>query len=215
MNNPNHPKLDRLWAFLFLAVMFFFLIWGFVRTRNRYINEINQQDDHIVQLEEQITQLENYIAQQKEAYGGGEEARYGFPIVAEDYVMPTSPYGVRHSPMDGELREHRGVDLLGVWRARVVAIADGVVLDHYLVPDGEKWKGHPTLGGMVRIQHDDGTISVSGHLSWTTVHEGQRVVKGQIIGRQGDTGLSQGEHLHFELWLEGQPVNPLRFVTLP
>jgi len=189
----------------FLALV---LLWGIVHQRGQY-------ESRIEQLEQKISQLEAQIEAQREASGGGEEALYGFPIVAEDYLFPTSPYGIRHSPVDGELREHRGVDLLGVWKARVVAIEDGVVVDHYPVSDGHTWKGHPVLGGMVRIRHPDGSISVYGHLSWTCVHEQQQVVRGQIIGWQGATGICQSEHLHFELMMNDQHVNPLRYLEIP
>ena len=166
--------------------------------------------DLIQKKQERIAELEGYIEARRHV-GGAEHAQYRYPIHPEDYVMPTSPYGERESPWGGQLAEHQGVDLLGVWRARIVAVADGVVVEHW-VPPGGRWKGHPIYVGMLRIRHDDGNESLYAHLSETYVHEGYRVKAGQVIGRQGDTGRSLGEHLHFELIVAGKQINPLLWV---
>ena len=137
---------------------------------------------------------------------------YGWPIHPEDYERLTSPFGVRRNPFrsgtGGSLTtNHAGVDMVGTWRARVTAVADGVVIDHWIRD------GHPVLGRMIRILHDDGYVSVYGHLSISYVHEGDRVIRGQVIARQGGTGMSIGDHLHFELWSPlGYPVQPLRYI---
>ena len=147
------------------------------------------------------------------------EKPYINPISKEDYDRLTSAKGYRilHNPFTGGDRdsEHSGIDLVGTWHSRVVAVADGEVIDHYHPPD-RKWHGHPVLGGMIRIQHNDGRISVYGHLSSTYVNETTKrfVKQGQIIGRTGETGMAYGEHLHFELWENGELLNPLKYIDV-
>lgn len=162
------------------------------------------------------------------------------PIHTEDYDRLTSAYGHRllHNPFTGgnENSEHTGIDLVGTWHSRVVAIADGIVIDNYY-PPGNGWKGHPILGGAIRLQHqsfipyifytgaslthiptgnNNGHMSVYGHLSVTYVNETDKrfVKQGQIIGRTGDTGMAYGEHLHFEIWDNGKTVNPLQYIDV-
>lgn len=138
------------------------------------------------------------------------------PIHKDDYLRLTSPYGYREliNPFTGGTREsvHKGVDILGTYRARVTAIGAGKVIEHYPVPNGY-FKGHPVLGGMIKIDHGNGWFSVYGHLSATYIKEGQIIKAGDVIGRQGNTGKSYGSHLHFELQYNNETVQPLKFVS--
>lgn len=147
----------------------------------------------------------------------GQLPGYVFPIAEEDYLMKTSAFGVRVSPILRIMAHHQGLDIAGVWHCGIVAIADGIVIDHYpppgtVGPRGEVYKGHDTYGGMVVIRHDDGNESLYGHLSRTFVHIGQRVQAGKPIGRQGQTGKATGEHLHLELKVNGDLVNPILYL---
>lgn len=156
-----------------------------------------------------------------------EVQKYVFPIHPDDWLQGelTSPYGERDPQEIGGLGDifHDGLDLYGVshvgtWQARIVAIADGYVLDH--------WIHHEVYGKMIRLQHADGVQSVYAHLSKSFVHECTEdgelwyVKAGEVIGRQGNTGLSKGRleyksHLHFELWIDDELVNPLRYLWIP
>lgn len=140
------------------------------------------------------------------------------PVHPDDYLRITSPYGYRElvNPFTGGTREsiHKGVDYLGTHKARIVSIGSGKVIEHYPPPDSY-YKGHEILGGMIKIDHGNGWTSVYGHLSGTYVKEGQIVNAGDIIGRQGNTGLSYGDHLHFELQYNNETVQPLKFVGGP
>jgi len=147
---------------------------------------------------------------------------YGWPIKVEDYDRITSVFGYRllYNPFTGgsENSHHKGLDLVGTRHARVVAVADGVVVENYPPPNGY-FKGHPLLGGMIKIKHTDGTYSVYGHLSAVYVSEYGRkrfVKKGEIIGRTGNTGKSLGEHLHFELHNKDDvSIQPLFYLKNP
>ena len=145
------------------------------------------------------------------------EVPYLFPIHPDDFLFYSSPFGVRVSPILNRTMHHNGIDIGATWRAQIVAVADGVITEHWPPPDGY-FKGHRIYGGMVKIEHDDGSLSLYAHMSWTNrsvVRQGNRIKAGQVIGRVGDTGMSRGNHLHFELHINGRPVNPLLYVQSP
>lgn len=142
------------------------------------------------------------------------------PIHREDYKYMSSPFGLRTIPSGiytgGSLtREHQGIDITGTKHARVIAIADGKVIEHWPGPDGY-WSGHSFYGGMIKIRHADNVESLYAHLSATYVNETTKcfVKAGQVIGRIGETGLTDGEHLHFEIRKNGIPVQPLKYINL-
>ena len=126
-----------------------------------------------------------------------------------DSYWISSGAGYRNDPMGGkeESRLHKGLDLVGPHLAPVKAAAAGVVAEHWPAPNGY-FKGHPIYGGLVVIDHLNGTFTLYGHLSSTYVGEGDRVEAGEIVVRHGNTGVSTGEHLHFEVI-----VNPLIYVS--
>jgi murein DD-endopeptidase MepM/ murein hydrolase activator NlpD len=136
----------------------------------------------------------------------------GWPMHPEDFIALSSPYGKRDLNESGGYGsgDHRGVDMYGTWRARVVSVAEGVVIDHWPPPD-KRFRGHPVLGGLLVIRHS-GTVSLYGHLAKTYVKEGDVVCRGQVIGRQGSTGKTASAHLHFELSVDGVLVNPLKYI---
>lgn len=140
------------------------------------------------------------------------EVEYGWPMVAEDYLSLSSPFGKRSLDETGGYGDtfHDGVDMYGYYRARILAVADGIVLEHYPAPNGY-FRGHPVLGGYLVVQHD-GAVSRYAHLSKTYVHEGESVRGGQVIARQGGSGKTASPHLHFELELAGELVNPLGYI---
>ena len=106
----------------------------------------------------------------------------------------TSGYGRRWG------RLHAGIDLASGIGSPVRAAADGQV-------ESAGWEGG--YGRAVRITHSDGTVTVYGHMSALLVDSGERVEAGQLIGREGNTGHSTGPHLHFEVRVNGTPINPL------
>ena len=144
----------------------------------------------------------------------GERPRFLFPIAEEDFKEITSAYGWRVSPLLRVLAHHDGVDIEGVYRAQVVAAADGWVDEYWPPPDGW-YRGHPTYGGLVILRHLDGSRTLYAHLSEIYVRGWQWVRAGQVLGRVGMTGKAVGIHLHFEVILEGLRVNPLLYLAIP
>ena len=100
----------------------------------------------------------------------------------------------------GHARFHKGVDLRAVAGTPIVAAADGRV-------SSAGW--HGGYGNQVRITHANGIQTTYGHMSRIAARAGEAVRRGQVIGYVGSTGLSTGPHLHYEVYKNGRPVNPL------
>ncbi len=120
-----------------------------------------------------------------------------------DVLQFTSSFGVRSDPFRGGAAMHAGVDIPGAYGATIYATADGVVLR-------SEWAGG--YGNLVEIDHGRGIQTRYGHLSASLVSPGQHVTRGQPIARMGSTGRSTGNHLHYEVRLDGHAVNPMPFL---
>jgi len=106
---------------------------------------------------------------------------------------------------------HRGIDIVKVYGAPVVAAADGVILWVGYDPDEKR----SLASWSVTIGHSTKLFTTYGHLIPRTpdgLREGTRVRAGQVIGWMGNTGKSTGAHLHWGVWLDGEPVNPRYFL---
>ncbi len=102
-------------------------------------------------------------------------------------------------------RAHKGIDIIGagIYGQPIVAAQSGEVLTAYTADEwGYGWGYHVMIG------HDDGYATQYAHMSRVVVTTGQYVEKGQVIGYVGNTGDSYGAHLHFELWENGERINP-------
>lgn len=115
----------------------------------------------------------------------------------------TSPFGARVDPFFGRLATHTGVDLREATGAPARATAAGKVVS-------AGWAGG--YGNMVEIDHGGGYTTRYGHLSSIAVEPGQMVDARDIIGRVGSTGRSTGSHLHYEVRVDGEPVDPMRLL---
>lgn len=116
----------------------------------------------------------------------------------------TSGYGVRSDPFRGGSAMHAGIDLAGPYGTPIYATADGTVRR-----SGWNSGGY---GNLIEVDHGRGIETRYGHLSRILVREGEHVKRGQVIGRMGSTGRSTGNHLHYEVRIDGRPVNPIPFM---
>ena len=112
----------------------------------------------------------------------------------------SSPFGWRVHPITHVRKLHTGVDLAAPIGTPIVAAGGGQVI----------WAGRKGgYGNAVMIDHGHGRTTLYGHMSSFCVRVGQVVAKGQLIGKVGSTGFSTGPHCHFEVRINGIPVNPL------
>lgn len=138
--------------------------------------------------------------------GGG---RFAWPVPGEYSI--TSGFGWRRHPITGQRRMHTGVDIdaegpphdpQSEWDD-VVAADDGIVVVSGFMSG---------YGNTIVIAHDETISTLYGHLSQRYVGVNEVVRRGQPIGRVGTTGFSTGTHLHFEVRVNGQPVNPMSYL---
>ena len=117
--------------------------------------------------------------------------------------METSSYGYRRDPFNGHAAFHAGIDFPGRYGQPIQAAAGGKV--SFV---GQR-QGY---GNVVEVDHGNGLMTRYAHLSRFGAHVGQQVARGDTIARMGSTGRSTGTHLHFEVRLNGQAINPRRFL---
>ncbi|MGF3026888.1 M23 family metallopeptidase [Methylobacterium aquaticum] len=123
------------------------------------------------------------------------------PMMADGGLSST--FGYRVDPFTRGLALHTGIDLRGEYGAPARATAAGTVtLADYA----------GGYGNMVEVDHGHGLVTRYAHLSAITVVPGQTVAAGQMVGRVGSTGRSTGTHLHYETRIDGEPVDPQRFL---
>ncbi len=118
-------------------------------------------------------------------------------------VSINSGFGVRSDPFNGGRAMHAGVDIPGPYATRIYATADAIV-------GRTGWVGG--YGNLIELEHGKGIQTRYGHLSQILVAPGTRVHRGQLIGLMGSTGRSTGNHLHYEVRLDGHAVNPIPFL---
>ena len=121
-----------------------------------------------------------------------------------DGVRLTSSFGMRNHPILRQRRQHNGVDLAAPRGTPVYATADGVV---------EMARYFGSYGNYVQIGHGGDLETRYAHLSSYTVRNGDEVRKGDLIGYVGSTGRSTGPHLHYEVRVANEPVNPIPYMV--
>ena len=126
---------------------------------------------------------------------------YRKPVIGE--VEFTSGFGVRSDPFLGRPAMHTGLDFRSSTGDPVRATANGTV-------ESAGWSGG--YGKMVEVDHGNGFSTRYGHLSEIEVKVGQQIKIGQIMGRVGSTGRSTGPHLHYETRIDGDAVDPQKFL---
>lgn len=116
----------------------------------------------------------------------------------------TSSFGMRASPFGGGNRRfHKGLDIVSRIGTPIVAPAQGEVI--MSAPDG-------AYGNSVEINHGSGIVTKYAHMQRCAVQAGQWVKRGEIVGYVGTSGRTTGPHLHYEVRLNGVPVNPMRYI---
>lgn len=140
------------------------------------------------------------LSQMRALEDAAERLPFGRP--AAD-VRTTSGFGVRFDPFNRRPALHQGQDFAGPFMTPIRATAPGVV-SFAGVRNG--------YGNTVEIDHGGGFKTRYAHMQGYSVRAGQRVALGQRIGAMGSTGRSTGVHLHYEIWVNGRPQNPARFL---
>jgi murein DD-endopeptidase MepM/ murein hydrolase activator NlpD len=125
------------------------------------------------------------------------------PAIAPVRGILTSGFGYRSDPLTHGAGSHEGIDIAAAPGQPVQTSADGIVVQAADVSG---------YGNSVLVSHGFGITTRYGHLSRIDVKPGQKVHRGDLIGRVGNTGRSTGYHLHYEVRIDGSPVNPLAYI---
>ena len=179
---------------------------------NNRINELNQLNDQLFDLQKllniglDLTKKENIY---KNIQIQDEDKRYllnnipsGSPL---EEIFVTSKFGYRIHPLSGTRRLHTGLDLRAKVGTKIYSPAHGIVVKTRNYDPGG-------YGKMVTIRHNYGFSTLYGHMNDVYVKEGDIISKNTIIGLSGNTGSSNGPHLHYEVKFLGKYINPLAFV---
>ena len=157
---------------------------------------------------DQLTRRANILVRTiNEAYDSASSQRARYAALPS--IMPTKGWLTsafareREHPILHLARPHEGMDLSARMGTEIEAPAAGVVTQVSWV------EGY---GNMLTIDHGYGLVTRYAHCSKILVVRGQRVKRGQQIALVGNTGLSTGPHLHYEVWVNGRPVNPMKYV---
>jgi murein DD-endopeptidase MepM/ murein hydrolase activator NlpD len=144
----------------------------------------------------QLSEVEKALAHREEVWSAT-------PSIAPAMGLMTDGFGGRPDPVTGRHASHKGLDISARRGTPVIAPADGVVV--FIGISGG-------LGKTVRIAHGLGYTTVYGHLDRIEVEPGEEVRRGQKIGALGNSGRSTGPHLHYEVHVDGEAVNPLYYI---
>lgn len=125
------------------------------------------------------------------------------PISISDLTRFGSAFGIRMHPILQKIRPHNGIDLTAPLNTNIYATADGVVIEANYTSGG--------YGRKIIIDHGFGYKTLYGHCHKILVEKGQKVKRGEVIGLVGNTGLSTRPHLHYEVWVNDRPVNPINY----
>ena len=125
------------------------------------------------------------------------------PILEDNYYFSNRNFGMHKDPFTGIRRMHSGMDIVAPSGTRMGATADGVI--EFV---GRKYG----YGKTIVIKHNDKFKTLYGHLSYIAVKKGDKVKRGQYIGKVGNTGRSTGPHLHYEVRINNTPVDPIDYI---
>jgi len=124
------------------------------------------------------------------------------PVSNETLTHLHATYGERFHPLLGYVRSHKGLDFTADIGTPVYATGDGVIKSAYF---------SGSFGNVIFLSHGYGYETRYAHLSAFNIKIGQEIKRGEIIGFVGNTGLSRGPHLHYEVVYKGQQINPINF----
>ncbi len=181
---------------------------------DKLIQEINDREDELEakekdlqvsaqKLDSEIKRLEREMAAQISKVTS--ESGFMWPLSASINTL-SSLYGNRKDPINGKRDNHTGIDIPAARGTSIYAAKSGVVVTS-IKGSGSYW----SYGNYVLIAHSDGTSTLYAHMNSRNVSKGQGVKQGDVIGYVGTTGRSTGNHLHFEVRVNGTRVDPVDY----
>ncbi len=213
-----------------VVVLFMIATWGYMASRVSHMMDLEAEvavmraeQERIPGLRRRLTTVERQYSDIRDLFApdgsgapselwlpppgsfsrspGGDDGRDGQP---DSWPLAEIGFVTQLRFEDG--REHPGVDIATPTGSYIRASGAGKVIE---VGEDTVW------GKYVRIDHENGYETLYGHASDTSVELGEEVRKNEVIALSGSTGASTGPHLHFQMWFEGETVDPLELVAQP
>lgn len=170
------------------------------------INELASSEKEITADMKKAKEAEQAAQREISSLVSGDTKKY----VGGKFLWPTtnsyritSPFSMRVHPTLGVYKQHTGIDIGAAYGTDVLAAADGTVII-------SGWNN--AWGNYIVINHGSGLTTLYAHNSSLIARKGQQVSRGQVIAKVGSTGYSTGAHIHFEVQVNGSPVNPLPYL---
>ncbi|MFZ7101693.1 MAG: murein hydrolase activator EnvC family protein [Peptococcaceae bacterium] len=172
--------------------------------RQDLVKQIESQKEAYEQMLDELADQSEQIAaeiRKLQSAGGVRPGWLQWPTPG--YYRITSPYGMRFHPILKEQRFHTGVDIAAPYGSNAIAAANGTVIY-------TGWRGG--YGNTIIVDHGGGMATMYPHLSKYLVKVGDYVKQNQAVGKVGTSGWSTGPHIHFEVRLDGDHVNPMPYL---
>lgn len=167
------------------------------------------QNEELKSIEEQKKMKENIIPKLRENISSKESRSYSLitneKLLSYPNILPVEGWITRKFSLDSSVMGHPGVDFAAAIGTPIKATAPGIV---------EDLKNDKYFGLIVTLLHDNGFVTRYGHCSQVLVSKHERVNKGQTIALVGNTGLSTGPHLHYEVLKDGKYIDPLSIIII-
>lgn len=164
---------------------------------------VQQMKSDVARLQSEAAQQEDSLSELEKLLQGKKEMLVHTPSIWPTNGWVTSGFGFRTNPFTGLTQMHEGLDISNRIGTVIIASADGIVADV-----GNDW----AYGKILVISHGFGTVTRYSHLNKALVRIGQKVKRGDKIAEIGMSGKTTGPHLHYEVRMNGIPVNPTRYI---
>ena len=174
---------------------------------NKNVAEVNrlleEEDAAAAAIQADIVKKQKELEAQRQQNGTSIVSESGYMWPLPGWYSISSPFGYRINPVSGRAQNHGGIDIPASGGTPILAAKSGQVITS-VYGSGSYW----SYGNYVVIDHGNGNSTLYAHMSSRAVSEGQMVTQGQVIGYVGTTGNSTGNHLHLEIRVGGQRVDP-------
>jgi murein DD-endopeptidase MepM/ murein hydrolase activator NlpD len=162
-----------------------------------------QVESKMGKMKSRLSQLETDINYLDQNLLDKESMLKSTPTIMPTQGWVTSYFGTRKSEFSGQNKMHEGIDIGAPAGSKIISPADGIVTFA-----GSK----PGFGYIVQVEHGYGLETVFAHASKLEVRKGEKVLRGDLLARIGSTGLSTGPHVHYEVRVNGTPVDPMHYI---
>jgi murein DD-endopeptidase MepM/ murein hydrolase activator NlpD len=168
-----------------------------------HLGLVREMHNHMDQVQQASSVQEDSFELLLKSLKGKRNLLAATPSLRPTTGWVSSKFGYRVSPFTGRKEFHKGLDIATRKGTPIIAPADGIVTF-----SAKKW----LIGKMLTIDHGYGMVTRYGHIHKLMKKKGDRVKRGELIALVGNTGRSTGPHLHYEVRINGVPVNPTKYI---